>query len=101
VDELLSFVDLLHFDDILVADESDDLDLFSQEVFFSLSKWSLVYLLHRDDVRCVFVLALVNSWEFTIAKLASLDVCLFEAEIVGLLPHMSDPVLNDFLVHMK
>ena len=101
MNELLAFIHLFHLDDVFMADEADDLNFFPQEIFFSLRKRRLVDLFHGDYVLGVLILALVHGRELAVAQFAALNISFLEAEVVGLLPHVPNPVLNDLLVHVK
>lgn len=101
MDKLLAFIHFFHLDDVLMANEADDLNFFPQEIFFALGERRLVDLLHGDDVLGVLILALVHGRELAVAQLAALNVSLLETEVIGLLPHVPNPVLNYLLVHVK
>jgi hypothetical protein len=84
-----------------MANELCNLDLFSQEISFSLAEGCFVDLLHGNNISSFLVQALVDCGKLTISKLPAFVVLLFKAKIVALRSYIFDPMENIFYISVE
>lgn len=95
---LLCFISFFHLDNVRMRYQLNDLDFFTEEVFFSRSEGSLYDLFGRDHVACLLILALIYGGEFSVSKFWTSKVLFVETEVAGFNSQHPDPVFDDFLI---
>lgn len=94
------FIRLFHLHYVRMWNQFDNLNFFTEEVFFSVAE-----LFFNDMLCCYYflsitVLALIHCWELTFAKLWSSDKLFIETHVATFNTEKSHPIFNYFLVLM-
>ena len=97
---LLIFITFSHLDDVCMRNQLYDLSFLAKKFPFTLRQLNFINLFHSHDLLGLCILALVYHGELTVSQLSTSDVLCVEAEIVGLLFEVFDPVLDDLLISM-
>ena len=95
------FVNFSHFNDIWMAQQTNNLDLISQKLFLALVEFSFVDLFQGVRYLCSFVFCFENFRKLTTAKASSLGVEIIHAIKLTVVLQLSYPVVNHGFIFVE